>query len=365
MNESPLLRVLFVCRGSRQDGLGHVMRARTVAQEMGRRDSIQIAVVGEEWVDSLLDGRGLNYSILSDCAGAMEVFREYRPHIVVFDLLEFPSDMVGEIKRSAMTASLSPIFNGLGQVDIVFHRTKYHGGDWIFDSVGPQLRCGLQYTVLRRNCVKISDEQYQQTLNQNQLSVAICMGGSDSENKTLRLLQDFRSLPSKLLLWVLLGEGYAHSYANLADCIKSDYPHEVILARTTDSMWQVLRHCALTVLAGGTITYEAAHAGLPSINVFETGDHTFLVNELVEKGVCLSAGYPFEDSLSVVKTNVVHLEKSRHELMSMHKRAEGLIDVGGTRRIAEEIDAFYRTEFQRLETTHHEQDVNHEQMRVA
>ena len=217
MNASPLIRVLFLCRGSRQDGLGHVMRTRTVAMAMGRRASVEVVVVGDEWVDSLLAGRGLNYLVLNDCDAALGVFHDYRPHVVVCDALEFPEEMLREFSSSAMTVSLSPIFNGLGEVDVVFHRTKYHGGNWEFGEAGPQLRCGLGYTVLRDCCAKISDEQYQRALEQEVLSVAICMGGADSENKTLRLLQDFRSLPSKLLLWVLLGEGYAHSYANLAD----------------------------------------------------------------------------------------------------------------------------------------------------
>ena len=131
-------------------------------------------------------------------------------------------------------------------------------------------------------------------------------------------------------------------------------------------MWQVMRHCAVAVLAGGTITYEAAYAGLPSINVFEAGDHTFLVSELVEEGVCLSAGYPFEDSLSVVKTNLVHLEGSRHELLALHKRAKGLIDAGGAGRIAAEIESFYHAQLQqRPAQAGLQQDKNHEQMRAA
>ena len=340
-----VLRVMFCCRGSLQDGLGHVMRSRTVALEMARRSSVQLVVIGDQYVNALLAGKGLNYQVISEDAMLAQILDEFQPHVVVFDLIYFSESAFQAIRKHGMTVSLSPIFNCLAQTDLFFHRTAQHDAAWNFTEQKPVLRCGLEYAVVREDCVRIPEAIYQHNIEQNPLSIVISMGGSDASNKTLQALNTLRSVPAPMLFWVLLGEGYAHSYQALVDCIQEDSCHEIILAKTNNSMWRIMRMCTLAILGGGTITYEAAYAGLPSINVFEVGEHVFLVKELVDKGVCLNAGYPLEDAINVVKANVARLERSRDNLLAMHQKCKLLIDGLGARRIAEEVVAFYWEHF--------------------
>ncbi|MDP6448197.1 MAG: hypothetical protein QGG36_25440 [Pirellulaceae bacterium] len=340
--DEPLLRVLFVCRGSTRDGLGHVMRSRSVAKEMSRLASVRMLVVGDDYVDSLLVDRGLQYSVAASEDAVGSALDELQPNVVVFDALEFSADTIAAARRQALTVSLSPVFNFLAEMDLIFHRTAQHGEGWDFAGNGPQVRCSLDYAVVRENCVRISEEEFRGNLQQERLGVAISMGGADAGNKTLQMLKALALVPRPLLIWTLLGEGYVHSYEALVDCVRESTQHEVILAKTNNSMWRVLRTCCLAVLAGGTVTYEAAFAGLPSINLFESRKHVFLVRELAERGVCISAGYPLEDAVSVAAANVAHLEKSRGELLAMHRSASGLIDGCAGERIANEIiDAFW------------------------
>ena len=77
------------------------------------------------------------------------------------------------------------------------------------------------------------------------------------------------------------------------------------------------------VLAGGTTTYEAAFAGLPSVNILEKPDYGFLIQELVDYRVCVRAGETFSSSLAVLSSVVVNLIQNRHELFAMHQRSRG------------------------------------------
>lgn len=342
---NPVLRVLFLCRGSLRDGLGHVIRSRTLALEMARRAAVQMIVVGDKYVDALLVGYGLNYQLFFEDTMLLSTLEEFKPHVVVFDMVYFPKPEFQAIKKQAMTVSLSPVFNCLDQTHLFFHRTVYNSDEWNFGVHKPVLRCGLKYAVVRENCMRISEEVYRYSLEQNPLSIVISMGGSDASNNTLQVLNALRSVSSSMLFWVLLGEGYEHSYQALVDCMQKDSRHEIILAKTNNTMWRIMRMCTLAILAGGTITYEAAYAGLPSINIFEVEKHVFLIKELVEKGVSLNAGYPLSDALSVVKANVAYLECSRDELLAMHRKSKDLIDGLGARRIAQEMELFYWRDF--------------------
>jgi spore coat polysaccharide biosynthesis predicted glycosyltransferase SpsG len=140
----------------------------------------------------------------------------------------------------------------------------------------------------------------------------------------------------------MLGEGYTHSYQDLVDSIKGSR-HEIILAKSNDSMWRILSTCALTILAGGTTTYEAAYAGLPSINTLETNQHLFLIQELVDKGICLCAGTTFSESLNHLNSLILQLSQNPNELFAIHQRSKALISGLAAEKIVQEIHSIYQS----------------------
>ena len=334
------LKVLFICRGSASDGLGHVMRSGTVAHAMIRTTIVKMIVIGDEYVNNVLADKGFNYIVVANDEQAMLSFHEFNPAIVIFDLLQLNETNFETISQSTMTISLSPIFNRLLGVDMIFHRTSITGKDWQVTSPRPLIRSGLEYAIINENCYLIPEDIYQQNLEHEILSLAISMGGTDAANKTLQVLNIIKQIPGKLLLWVMLGEGYAHSYQDLVECMRGS-KHSIILAKTNDSIWRVLSTCSLAILAGGIMTYEAAYAGLPSVNTLESDQHFFLIQELVDRGACLCAGQTFNESLIKLTDIVSHLNNNRNELLQMHKCSRGLIDGLGSQKVINEIQQYY------------------------
>ena len=298
MRDAPRPRVLFMCRGSAEDGLGHVMRSRTIAAEMGGDAAVNLVVIGDAYVEGLLAGRGVRYEIVADEAAAMAPFEATRPDTVVFDLVHFGEEKFDRIARSCPTVSVSPVFDRLEDVDHFFHRTRELGEMFDGARFRGRMHAGLDFAVIRPGCRRISEADYEQHLFGHPLSVALSMGGADARNKTLRVLRRIAAIERPMLFWVLLGEGYGHSYEALVDCVKASSRHEIILAKTSDSIWRVMDGCALALLGGGMITYEAAFAGLPSINLFEQADQQFLVKELV---VCGEKSKKFPQTLESLR----------------------------------------------------------------
>jgi spore coat polysaccharide biosynthesis predicted glycosyltransferase SpsG len=317
-----------------------------VAASLARRLPVGVVGLGDPAVLSpLLHGRGFTFWVVPDAAGVLAHYRQLTPDVVVFDTTAFPDEPFAEMRRDAMVVSLSPAFNLQGHVDLVFHRTRCLTRDLTGLGPGVAVRRGLDYVVLRETCHPIPEEAYARNLDRNPLAVAISMGGVDAGNNTLQLLSSVVQIPTPMLLWVLLGEGYAHSYQALADCASRNIRHEVILAKTTDSLWRVLETCSVALLAGGITSYEAAYAGLPTINLLQNDLGPPLVEELAERGVGLAVGPPFASALLRVNAELSRLEKARGELLAMHRRSHGLIDGRGAERIATEIEAFYRDEY--------------------
>jgi spore coat polysaccharide biosynthesis predicted glycosyltransferase SpsG len=333
------LKALFICRGSVRDGLGHVIRSRRVAQVMQSVATVRFIVIGDESAENLLVNHNLDFTITADDQHALFHYEHFAPDVVLFDLMDFDRSAVEEIARRCVTVTLSPIFASMARMDLVFHRTAVRGDDWPQGKTPSAFHCGLDYTVISDHCRRITPAAYRDALDHETLAVGISMGGGDAANKTLSVLEKLKDAPDRMLFWVLLGEGYAHSYQDLVQCVRGSR-HEIILARTNDSMWRILNTCAFVVLAGGTTTYEAAYAGLPSVNTLETPDHFFLIRELVEKGACAYAGYTFEESLRTLRGIVTRLNRNRAELLAMHERCQGLVDGQGANRIVEQIQRF-------------------------
>ena len=322
------------------------MRARSIAFEAVKLAVVKLVVIGDEYVDALLFGRKLDYHIVSNIKETINIIDSFCPDIVIFDLLDFPEIDFNKLHKKFMTVSVSPIFNCLEKTNLVFHRTRSTSPDWKSIQFEGELRCDLKYAVVREQCIKINTNDYEKNLEDNPLAVAISMGGTDANNKTLKLLEILKDIPCPILFWVLLGEGYNHSYEVLVDCVKKDTVHEIILAKTNDSMWRVLNGCAVAILAGGTITYEAAFAGIPSINIFEMQQQVFLIEELVKRGACISTGKTLDESGEVLIDKLTKFDRNRKELHEMHLNCKGLIDGEGAKRIATETLDYFNKKYQ-------------------
>jgi spore coat polysaccharide biosynthesis predicted glycosyltransferase SpsG len=328
-------RVLFCCRGSAADGLGHVIRTRAVVDRLPDGVEAELLVLGaDRHPVALLDGVRVPWTIEASDAALAERVDAFDPGVVVLDTIRLEQPVFSHVAADRVTASLSPIFDRLDEVDVAFSRTRYGSDGSVPDA--PNRRHGLPYAIVRPDCVRIETPTFERHLRESPLSVAVTMGGADAPNRTLEVVEALRGMAAPATFWVLLGEGYAHSYNDLVEAVRLDHRHEVILAKTKQSMWRILRNCSLAILAGGVTTYEAAYAGLPSINLLEQADHTFLVRELVEHGAAECIAGPVGQG-EALRAAVDRLEADRASLLRMHRACHGLIDGRGASRVLDEV----------------------------
>jgi spore coat polysaccharide biosynthesis predicted glycosyltransferase SpsG len=329
-------RFLFCCRGSSDDGLGHVIRTRAVIDRLPAGIEAELVVLGrDECAAPLLEGLAVPWTISTGDGTITERAAAFEPNVVVFDTIGLERAVFESVAAGRLTASLSPIFDHLDQVDLAFSRTRYdHNG---IASVAPGRHYGLEYAIVRPECRRSDSVLFEKHLGESPMAIAISMGGADAPNRTLEVLDALHDMPVPATFWVLLGEGYAHSYRALVDCVKRNHRQEIILAKTNQSMWRIMRNCSLAILAGGVTTYEAAYAGLPSINLLEREGHGFLVRELVERGAALIGGTVDDRGHEGVLREVTRLERDRDAVLAMHRATTGLIDGRGAERVLEEL----------------------------
>ena len=338
-----MTQVVFICRGSASIGLGHVMRCRTIAAAMTASADVHVILLGDPAVCTNLPAPDIPFTHAEGDVDALHMACGMNADVVVFDLLEFDPEAFDTLRQGATTVCLSPIFNLLSRVDLAFTRAASPVHEQLIVEGHPVIRAGSQYATISPHCRRVETGVYRRGLALEPLAVAISMGGADAPNNTLRILEVIRHVPAAMLFWVMLGEGYTHSYQRLIDCLHADGRHEIILAKTNSSMWRILGGCSVAILAGGITTFEAAYAGIPSIIALGDDRDRFLIRELIDTGASTYAGAPLEAALEGIVTALVYLNENREKLLRMHARGRQLLDNQGPHRVANEILEFHRS----------------------
>lgn len=335
------MRVFFIVKASTEIGFGHLIRSRTLADSFESLkhpdDHIAFYIIGDTDTLKLMHNKSYEIQVYSSESELFENISKGKYDVAIFDTLEVGHLLFVSVK-SAVTkvVSLSPIFNQNENVDIIFHRSKY------FEKTMPsgvKMHKGLQYSLIQKHCVPIAAGDYKRNVESPDLSIAISMGGGDAANKTLKILKILNNIDSKLVIWCMLGQGYKHSYDELIQ-VSDNSRHEIILAKTNQSMWRILGMASLIILPGGITSYEAAFVGLPSVNIQDSDKNNYLVQELLDKGVAIAINNAFSKKFEIDFLNVLKkMKNNRNELYLMHLNAKGLIDNRGGERIFEILKA--------------------------
>lgn len=280
----------------------------------------------EPGLDRLLAGAGVHPVRAEDEVVAR--VRAFRPDALVFDLTQLGAAVFDATARLAgVTASLSPIFEHAGRVDLLVTRALPPP-----DLPGVRVLHGLEYAVLGEPVQPIPDAEFERALARPRLPVAVCMGGADPENRTLAIVRTFaRSAPSLDLL-VCLGDAYAHDERLLVEAGRP------AVVRPGAALWRAAAGCALGVLAGGVVGLEALRAGLPALHLLARSEHVALVEGPSRAGAVLVLGLFSEASLGSLVACAEALERDRSRLRAMRRAGQMLVDDLGAERILGELE---------------------------
>lgn len=328
------MRIQIICKGSSKIGLGHLFRAHSFAAKANLHHEVRIAAVCETHLEKVFNGLRPITDIVQHDADVIPLIADYDADVILFDFIDMDEAVLAAARKQAVvTASLSPIFKHPEYLDALFTRNPDQE-----DIPGVDVYKGYGYALFKEHCRPLSDDVFAANVGHDVLPVAVCMGGGDAANKTLMVLRSLLRVERDCLFWVLLGEGYQHSYQQLVDVSREFSNHEVILAKTNRSMWRVMGNCAMAVLAGGLTTVEAVYAGLPTVNLFERPEHKSVMTGLIEHGACLDGGLFSPASLDGTASLIGHLHRNRGTLMTIRERGKGLFDANGGCRILRALE---------------------------
>ncbi len=324
------MNITLVCKGGVNTGLGHVHRTVSFIEGIGEAADIRTIAIIDRGLEILFKEIKNVFFIYEETElEAILKQTELNTEYCIIDAVELTENNQKALRNKyKKIISLSPVFNNYGIVDYLFTRFSEYNYPENVKVFG-----GLEYSIFNTNCRQITDDVYKRNLEEKQLTIGVSMGGIDAPNKTLKILEALAKQEQDYTIWVLLGEGYSHSYQELVDTIRRDSNHEIILAKSNRSMWKILSNCSLAIFAGGLTSFEAIYAGLPTINIFEKEIHQSIISkEIVEKNISVNLGTLSDETLKTLQLKLNSFYNERSQLLQMRENAKGLLDKHGPAR---------------------------------
>lgn len=332
------IKLAIFCTGGTHLGYGHFFRSIEFFKSSPTGFDTKLFPIAEKKDVHIFDEIKEKTFISENEKDTFNKIEKFAPNILVFDTVSCSDYFWNKIEKMvSWRVSISPVFDHMEKMDFLFTR---NGNTAQIGDV--KIYSGFQYAIFNENCMEIPDNTYKNNLSKTHLTIGVAMGGGDAANKTLSIVQALSKLDIPCTFWVLLGEGYKHSYQQLVDCISIDRKHEIILAKTNRSMWSIFSNCSVAILAGGLTTVEALYAGLPSINIFEKQKHLQATSSTIFKNkmainLGLFQNFSAEKLLSVLS----EMNNNRNILLAMRNRSKGVLDKLGSVRIYEKLKQVY------------------------
>lgn len=324
------MKIVLIATGGEDLGYGHIMRSLTFYKNAPDNTTIIFCPFVKER-DRRLFPKNENIIFPLTYIDLIQYVNKFEPDIIVWDTVDFDENSFFELRKYYKKhISISPVFKYMKYIDIVFSRNPNQLKEKFVTYF-----LGMEYAIFNENCFFITDEVYIKNLSKKNLVVGISMGGGDAPNNTQKVLEALAGINLQMTIWVLLGEGYNHSYQNLVDTINRSSEHEIILAKTNRSMWEILSNCNVAILAGGLMLIESVYAGLPSINLFENSIHEITAGSILFDANAAKSVGNIHDSLSLNRMNdlLITMDDKKSLLLDMRENCKGMIDKNASKRI--------------------------------
>lgn len=267
--ESP--RLALRCDGSRQMGMGHIMRLLSIGEHLCRQEASGWTVrffVGSEHLEGarLLTQRGFDVDIVrqDDIAHWVARIEAFKPLIVINDLPLVPAQYTDQLrnlpaKSLTLVDSVADIergTNGLGTVISIMDEglnvphDRYH--------------CGLAFAALHPSVITRLDGRAIRRAWPERLAILIAFGIGDPARLTQPSLAGLVEIQEHLRQVTVALQHDQQDDLFWETVRRFDCP-VVVVSTPSDGPGDLLAQADLALVSGGITAYEASALGVPAI----------------------------------------------------------------------------------------------------
>lgn len=329
-----LPRILFCAAASNDIGLGHIMRCRTLSDELLLSGWIT-GFAGCGLPDNLLQPSVPNLFSFFEIANPADmpistakVVDDFRPDILLVDHYGFREADFLRLKRPGMlSGAIDDDASRSLPVDFVINPNPGFTPEPYEKQGIPTVLCGEKYTIIRRE-ITMAVPPYAQRPEK----VLVSVGGGNVQDLIMQIV----SVPALKNRATAVSVGPACPIDRIESWV-ADAPDLRTITKDPRKFPELMTECTLAVTGGGTTLWEVYHLGIPAIAI------VWVENQKGTTGLC--AKYktgPVIDARRQLDLNLLnrHIEKllsDKLESMQIVINQRSLIDGQGAARIAKAL----------------------------
>jgi len=144
----------------------------------------------------------------------------------------------------------------------------------------PHMLLGGNYALLRREF----RESVPNTASDYANRVFVCFGGSDLRSMTARVVEALQDIDG-IQLSVVLG-----GYTTCDEDVFSVAGENTVVYKAPESIYEIMRYCDIAVASSGSMIYELAAIGLPSIIITQAENQFLIAEYMLRNGLMKCVG---------------------------------------------------------------------------
>lgn len=332
---------------------GHMMRCITVSKKMRERGQNVVFLVSDENSVFLLKDSEFDYIVLNTCwkcLGSADEIRKmksilineydksFNKPLLIVDSYYVDNSYFNQLKDYSRIAYFDDLANEVYNVDYLINYNIFSNTiDYENMYMTKKTKCfiGPKYTPLREQFSFDVSRCFFIPSDEKRLSVLLTCGGGDNINILENFINAILDRDNRFVNFIIVIGLYNNNYRKLQKIIQRN--QNISLMYNVKDMADVMKCCDLAISSAGTVLYECASTGLPTI-FFSLADNQLLdaecfgnipgmyyIGDIREKK---------EEKISTILSIMDDLINNPNERMEMSMNMRRIIDGDGANRIA-------------------------------
>ncbi|MGA2852569.1 MAG: UDP-2,4-diacetamido-2,4,6-trideoxy-beta-L-altropyranose hydrolase [Verrucomicrobiota bacterium] len=324
-----------------QIGTGHVMRCLALAEPWLQAGS-GVTMVSSQ-LPATLEERikfsEIKLQMLSASPGGKadakelaQIAKKQNADWIVVDGYHFDADYQRGLKKAGLRVLFFDDFGHAKHYCADFVLNQNLGADEnLYPSREPQtqLLLGTSFVQLRNEFSKWRD--WRRTIPPLAKKILVTLGGSDSENVTLKAVRAIRQIPDlKCEATIVIGGGNPHG-----DELKSVARNSpaIRILQNAGNMPELMAEVDLAIAAGGTTAWELAFMGLPALMIVMADNQRSNAEQLQSAGVARNLGWHENLTPEKIAAEIIRPAGDFSARGEMSRRGRELVDGLGNFRV--------------------------------
>ncbi|MCK5230876.1 MAG: UDP-2,4-diacetamido-2,4,6-trideoxy-beta-L-altropyranose hydrolase, partial [Desulfobulbaceae bacterium] len=198
---------------------------------------------------------------------------------------------------------------------------------------------GNKYVLLRREFLKEQNRKNKDVFPEKARHVLVTLGGADSENVTLKVIEalNLLELPQ---LEVKIIVGPANPYFDLLKDRMANVPFKGELVTDIKDMAPLMKWADVAITAGGSTCWELACLGVPALLIVLADNQLGVVREIANAGAGLNCGWAHKLQTDKLAARIHQLLADVNQQRLMANAGRKLVDGQGCIRVVEKMRYF-------------------------